>query len=139
MSSETTVVKQAVRDALRTVHDQFGAGRVTSQPDGQGGLWIRIEGLELGSTYVQHETFLVAQLQFSLPAADVYPLFVRPDLARVDGLPLGEGFSSTRTTAPGAEQPIAAVQVSRRTRGGQFRSQTAAMKIEKVMAWIRTR
>jgi hypothetical protein len=69
----------------------------------------------------------------------VYPVFLRPDLARADGQPLGEGFQITQVSLPGEDQPRQVVQVSRRTREGLFVQQSAAQKIEKVLAWIRAR
>ncbi len=108
-------------------------------PDRQGGAWVEVNELELGDTYVHDTTFLVCLLPFNLPNADVYPAFVRPDLARTDGQPLGEGFQATQVQLPGETQPRSVVQVSRRTREGRFVQQTPAQKVEKVLAWIRSR
>lgn len=134
-----TDLKGAVREAVLGLRAQYGEEGVREIPDGQGGAWIEIEDLALGEPYVQDTTFLVCLLPFNLPNADVYPMFVRPDLARLDGQPLGECFQVTQVQLPGASQPRPAVQVSRRTRAGLFVQQTPTQKVEKVLAWIRNR
>ncbi|WP_146220993.1 hypothetical protein [Mycolicibacterium moriokaense] len=106
--------------------------------DGQGGLWVELNGIPLGIPYQQCSTFMVFLLPFTLPGSDIYPLFVRRDLSRIDGQPLGEGFQATELSWPAEGSPRPVVQVSRRTRGS-FASQTAAQKIAKVLDWIRTR
>lgn len=134
-----TDVKSAVRDAATGIRAQYGESNVREVPDGQGGAWVEIHALELGDAYAQDTTFLVCLLPFNLPNADVYPVFVRPDLARTDGQPLGQGFQVTQVQLPGETQPRSVVQVSRRTREGLFVQQTPTQKVEKVVAWIRTR
>jgi len=108
-------------------------------PDGQGGAWVEILQIELGEAYVQPTTFLVFLLPFNLPGADIYPMFVRDDLTRRDGGPLGDGLQRTTLSWPGqpAQRPV--VQISRRTRGGAFTSQNAVQKTEKVLEWLRSR
>ena len=72
------------------------------------------------AAYVQATTFVVFLLPFNLPGADIYPMFVRDDLARRDDAPLGDGLQRTTLSWPGqpAQRPV--IQVSRRTRGGAF-------------------
>ena len=92
-----------------------------------------------GRAYVQPTTFVVFLLPFNLPGADIYPVFVRDDLARHDGSALGEGLQRTTLSWPGqpAQRPV--IQISRRTRGGAFTSQTAVQKVEKVLEWLRNK
>lgn len=130
-------LKSAVESAIEGLRAQFGAERVTVASDGQGGAWVQIDGLELGEVYVQDDTFLICLLPFNLPNADVYPAFVRDDLQRVDGQPLGEGFQTTQMQWPGEPGTRPVVQISRRTRNSQFSDQTPAQKVEKVLAWLR--
>jgi hypothetical protein len=108
-------------------------------PDGQGGVWIELTDVTLGDRYQQESTFVICLLPFNLPAADVYPLFVRNDLSRADGKGLGEGFAATSVSWPGDKQPRPVVQVSRRTRGSAFTLQTPRQKIDKVLDWVRSR
>ena len=94
-------------------------------PDGQGGVWVEMTGVPLGPPYAVDDTFLVFLLPFTLPASDIYPMFVRADLARLDGSQLGDGFQVTKLAWPGesSARPVV-VQVSRRTRGS-LTAQTA--------------
>ncbi len=133
------VVKNAVREAFDGIVETFPGFTINSFPDGQGGLWVELADLALSGPYVQQQTFVVFLLPFNLPTADVYPVFLRPDLARQDGVGLGEGFSSTQLVWPAEPAPRPVVQVSRRTRGGKFTSQTAAQKLAKVIDWVVTR
>lgn len=132
-------LKGAVSEAIVAVRAQYGEDKVREIPDGQGGAWVEIDEVELGAAYLEGTSFLVCLLPFNLPNADVYPLFLRPDLARTDGQPLGEGFQVTQVSLPGENRPRSVVQVSRRTREGLFMQQTAGQKVEKVLAWVRSR
>jgi hypothetical protein len=134
-----TELKRSVRDGVDGIRAQYGDDHVRDFADGQGGAWVEITDVELGAVYTQDTTFLVCLLPFNLPNADVYPAFVRSDLTRADGAPLGECFQVAQVHVPGEAQPRPAVQVSRRTKNGQFAQQTSLQKIEKVLAWIRSR
>ncbi len=136
---DLSVVKEAVVAALADVMDAYGENKTRVIPDGQGGAWVEIADVPLGGPYAQTTTFVICLLPFNLPAADIYPLFIRNDLSRTDSGPLGEGFSSTFVTWPGEDAPRPVTQVSRRTRGNAFALQTARLKIEKVLDWVRSR
>ena len=132
------MIKESVKDALEDVRAAFPDWDAGTVPDGQGGLWVELTGVTLGSPYIQSDTFLVFLLAFTLPASDVYPMFVRSDLTRVDSAPLGDGFQSTQLSWPGEPAPREVIQISRRTRGS-FAAQTASQKVAKVLDWVRTR
>ena len=132
-------MKEAVLAALTEITAAYGAHGVRVVPDDQGGAWIEITDVDLGATYSEPTSFVICLLPFNLPNADVYPLFVRHDLARADGNGLGEGFNATPLNWPGEPHQRAVTQVSRRTRRSDFTRQTALQKIDKVLDWIRTR
>jgi hypothetical protein len=132
-------LKDAARVALADVVAAYGENNVRAVPDGQGGVWIEIAEVALNDRYQQSSTFAICLLPFNLPAADVYPLFVRSDLSRTDGAALGEGFGTTSVSWPGDDQPRPVVQVSRRTKGNAFALQTPRQKIDKVLDWVRSR
>lgn len=77
------VVKSAVREAFGGIVSAFPGLAIRSYPDGQGGLWVELDDVALGGPYEQGKTFVVFLLPFNLPGADVYPIFVRPDLAPI--------------------------------------------------------
>lgn len=130
--------KSAVLRALEVIQDAFPDWSVRTCPDGQGGLWVELTEVPLGPPYVQDDTFVVFLLPFTLPGSDIYPMFVRPDLSRLDRAPLGEGFAVTELSWPAEQVPRPVVQVSRRTRGS-FAQQTASQKVSKVLDWVMAR
>ncbi len=132
-------MKEAVQTALAAIVERYGAERIRSVPDGQGGAWVEVSDVDLGDTYRQATTYVIVLLPFNLPNADVYPVYVGADLTRSDGAGLGEGFSATSVSWPGDPQPRSATHVSRRTRRSDFTRQTALQKVEKVIDWITTR
>lgn len=132
-------VKKGVREACQSLRVAYSNVQMSTYPDGQGGLWVEFAEIPLGTTYVQDGTFMVFCLPFNLPGADIYPMFMRPDLRRVDGAALGQGFAATQLSWSGEPTPRPVTQLSRITRGGVFTSQTAAQKVAKVLHWLETR
>ena len=131
------LVKASVRAALESLEQAFPTLPMRVVPDGQGGAWVELTDVALGPPFGEESTFLVFLLPFNLPGSDIYPMFVRPDLTRLDGQPLGPAFQGTQLSWPGESGARAVVQVSRRTRGA-FASQTASQKVLKVLEWMRT-
>jgi len=129
-------LKTSVREALASLDTAFPDVVMTVVPDGQGGAWVEVTDLPLGTPYAQDSTFVVFLLPFNLPGSDIYPMFIRPDLSRRDGQLLGPAFQVTQLAWPGEPTPRPVVQVSRRTRGS-FSAQTAAQKLSKVvLEWM---
>ena len=123
----------AVRRALEELERAFPDSLMTVQEDGEGGATVIIEGMELGAPYEQAATWVGFRIGFQYPYADVYPHFVREDLKRHDGRPLGEGMSLASFVGRSA------IQVSRRSNNLNPETQTAALKLLKVLEWLRTR
>lgn len=109
-------------------------GQVRVRPDGEGGAYVLIEGVVLGAPYTHSETWVGFRILFQYPNADTYPHFVRGDLARADGQALGEAMTTGHTFE---ERP--AVQLSRRSNRHKPATDTALLKLEKVLAWMRAR
>ena len=85
----------------------------------------------MGSPYAQAQVWIGFQITFQYPYADVYPHFTNPDLARSDGAGLGGGFG----TATFRGQP--AIQISRRSNRLNPETDTAALKLLKVIQWMK--
>lgn len=132
-----STVKPNVAQALALLTTTFDDWELVTVPDGQGGLWVETPCVTLGAPYIQATTFLVFLLPFGLPGVDIYPMFVRHDLARIDGQPLGQAFQQTSLAWPGEPTPRPVVQVSRLTKGN-LAAQTAAQKVTKVLGWMKT-
>jgi hypothetical protein len=99
--------------------------------DGNGGCYVLVDGVELGPKFSTAKTWFGAQLPASLPYADIYPLFMGPDVAKAEGSPLTGPFSSVQW------QGRQSIQISRRNSrmaGGQ----SAAAKFVKVVEFVRS-
>jgi len=122
-----------VNGAVEEVRQAFPAATVTVVEDADGGAIITVDPLFIGDQYVTPETWIKFHITFQYPVSDVYPHFVRPDLARKDGRPLGEGMSV------GSFQGEPAVQISRKSNKLNPSTDTAALKLVKVLEWLRSR
>jgi hypothetical protein len=127
-------MKAAVTKAIDELRATFPDATVTADPDNDGGAYVTIEPVEISGPYVQTETWVRFHIGFQYPASDVYPHFVRSDLARTDGAALGEGMSG-----PVDHRGRPAIQVSRRSNRLDPSVQTAAHKLLKVIAWMEKR
>ena len=85
----------------------------------------------MGFPYVQTKVWIGFHVTFQYPYADVYPHFTNPELARADGGGLGGGFG----TAKFRGQP--AIQISRRSNNLNPARDTAALKLLKVVKWMK--
>jgi hypothetical protein len=126
-------LKSEVAEAIEEIKATFPASSVEVREDGEGGAYVFVEPVDPGEQYVQRETWIGFRITFQYPNSDVYPHFVRGDLSRVDGAPLGDATSLT--TFEGR----AAVQLSRRSPNIDPNCDTAALKLLKVLEWLRSR
>jgi hypothetical protein len=133
----STNLKGSVLEAIEQIEQAYPSLPLKVVPDGQGGAWVELTDVPLGTAWQQSTTFLIFLLPFNLPACDIYPMFVRPDLQRSGHGGLVEGLAVTQLSWPGDPSQRDVVQVSRRTRGS-FAAQTAPQKVEKVMDWVRS-
>jgi hypothetical protein len=123
----------AVAEAIRQISAGLPELRWDVREDGQGGAILIGDGVALGDPWLQGETWIGFRIAFNYPYADVYPHFVRGDLARRDGGPLGQALSVT--TFEGRP----AVQISRASSRRDPTLETALLKLLKVMTWLRDR
>ena len=130
MTGVTTT--EAITVAIDELSQTFAGATVTSESDGQGGAWVTIDSVPLGPAYEQPTSWMAFQITFPYPEADVYPLFVRPDVLREDGAAHGEGFQAV-TWGPRGESGI---QLSRRSNRLNPAIDTAATKVLKVLRWL---
>ena len=122
----TPEVEQAIDD----IRSGFPKSKVTVKPDDNGGALVIVDPVDLAEQYVQRETWIGFRLTFQYPIADVYPHFVRGDLKRVDGGELGEGISAVQFD----EKP--AFQLSRKSNRLNPATDTALLKLHKVLDWL---
>jgi hypothetical protein len=122
-----------VTRAIDELRASFPGCELSIREDAQGGASVIVEDAPLGTPYQQETTWLGAVISFQYPYADVYPHFVRGDLTRMDGKPLGEA------TQPANFETRVAIQLSRRSNRLGEAPQTAAQKYLKVLDWLRRR
>lgn len=101
--------------------------------DGAGGVVVVGRGARLGGVWEQPDTWIGFRIPFNYPYADIYPHFVRGDLRRRDGAPLGEAMSTTTF------EGMPAIQLSRRSNHRVPGVETALIKLLKVLSWLRER
>ena len=126
-------MKSEVEQAVKELEQCFPESKVIAVGTPDGGAMVTIDPVDPGPVYVQRETWLKFAISFQYPNADVYPLFVRPDLTRADGEAHGDGIASAEFDG----EP--ATQLSRRSSHLNPASDTAALKVTKVLEWLRTR
>lgn len=123
----------AVQRAVDQVRAEFPDTRLTLREDGEGGAYVILEDVEPGPPYQQASTWVGFRVLAQYPYADTYPHYVRGDLTRVDGRPLGDGTSLTTWEG----RP--AIQLSRRSNRLDPTVETAVIKLHKVLTWLRSR
>lgn len=120
-----------VEAAIEGLKKGFPTATVTAlREDGNGGVFIVVEGVELGPKLSPSKTWFGAQLPSSLPYADIYPLFMGADVRSGDGSVLTGPLSSL------VWEGRQAIQVSRRCNrmvGGQ----SAVAKFVKVIDFVK--
>jgi hypothetical protein len=121
----TPEVAAAIAD-LETAY----SGRVTANEDGMGGALVMVDPVALGAPYVQEDTWVGFHVTHLHPNADIYPHHVRGDLSRVDGQVLGAG------TSPSSFQGQPSQQLSRRSNRRNSSTDTALLKLERVVQWL---
>ena len=127
MSTIVAAVVKAIEEIRRT----FDQCAIEAESDGSGGAIVVVKGISMGCTYVQTEVWIGFQITFQYPYADVYPHFTNVDLVRSDAGGLGSGFG----TATFRGQP--AIQISRRSNKLNPKTDTAALKLLKVIRWMK--
>jgi len=124
-------VKPEISEAIREIADRFPDATLNVDADGDGGAYVVVENVPLSPLYKQRETWVGFRISYMYPDADVYPHFVRDDLERTDGRPLGTA------AAQGYEfQGRAAIQLSRRSNRRNPTTDTAVLKLQKVLKWL---
>lgn len=126
-------MKQEVALAIEELRRCFPDAEVQARANDDGGASVTIDSIDLGPAYHPGQTWIKFDISFQYPYADVYPVFVRPDLVRLDGLPHGEGISKS------TYENVKALQLSRRNNHLDPNVDTAALKIIKVIEWLRAK
>ena len=124
-------MNQAVQVAIEQLRTALPETRVEAQEDGQGGAWVIVENVAVGDIYLPDSSWIGFRITFQYPHADVYPHFVRSDLQRKDKRPLGDGITGGHTFLGRS-----ALQISRRSNRLNPATDTALLKLMKVLDWL---
>jgi hypothetical protein len=121
-----------VAQALAELEAAYPDG-VTRAEDGVGGALVIVDPVVLGAPYAQDSTWVGFHVTHLYPNADIYPHHVRGDLSRADGQPLGPGTSAS------SFQGRPSQQLSRRSNRRDAATDTALLKLERVIRWLRAK
>ena len=127
-----TEMLPAVAQAIEEICSTFEGCSVEAEEDGSGGAFVVVTGIQLGHPYAQTEVWVGFQITFQYPYADVYPHFTNAELARLNGDGLGAGFGL------GSFRGRPAMQISRRSNRLNPQTDTAALKLLKVVRWMKS-
>jgi hypothetical protein len=127
-----TAFTPSVALAIEQIRLNFARCKLDVTPDGNGGAWFILDDVPLGTPYANQLIWIGGDLSPQLPYADLYPVFVSHDLRRLDGRPLGEA------TSPGVNfHGRTSVQISRRSNHRDALLENPAVKLKKVIAWLK--
>jgi hypothetical protein len=127
-------VKPEVERAIAEIQKAYSETTVTVREDDEGGAYVILEEVAPGPAYREAVTWIGFRVTFQYPYSDVYPHYVRGDLSRADGRGLGDGMSQNQNF-----EGRPAVQISRRSNHLDPRTQTALIKLQKVLLWLAAR
>jgi hypothetical protein len=120
-----------VTDALDEIPKAFPRATLTIREDGQGGAMVIVEPVPLGGPYRQASTWIGFHVTHLHPQADIYPHHVRADLSRRDSAGLGSGTSAS------SFEGRPSIQLSRRSNRRDASMDTALLKLQRVLSWLR--
>ena len=130
-------MKAEVEEAIEEIRRAFPALTVDVTPDPDGGAYVRVHDVDLGPQFSPRNSWCVFRITFQYPCADVYPHYFVNKIQRVSGGDLPGGFHVDNTcTVNEVSEP--ATMVSRRSNRLNPATDTAALKLQKVLDWIRT-
>lgn len=121
-----------VETAIEQLRRAFPEAEISIEPDSNGGAYVFVTPVDVGSKFKPRKTWIGAHLPPQLPYADVYPLFIGGDVVRADG------SSFVAPISPVSFQGRAALQISRRSNRHDPKLQSAATKFLKVLHWLGT-
>jgi len=132
-------MKPEIQQAVDEIRSAFPNVLLDIEPDKEGGAYVRVHDCLVGAQYEPERSWSAFRITFQYPFADVYPHFFVHGLRRKDGRALGEGFhpENQKWEHPSGTEP--ATMVSRRSKRRDPSTETAALKLAKVLDWIRTR
>lgn len=125
-----------VENAILELKEHFKNNVFIVTEDNEGGALVIIEDVsfeERDHLYDQKSSWIGFRIHFQYPYSDIYPIFIRGDIKRKDNAPLGTG------TSPTTFEGRPAIQLSRKSNKMCAETDTALLKVLKVMTWFLTK
>lgn len=133
----------SVQQSIEEIRIAFPGHLVEAESDEQDGAFVKVHDLHVGDQYEPSQSWVAFRITFQYPYADVYPHFCVPGLKRKDGKPLGIEFQPNKEwQTPTKQMPNKgepATMISRRSKKLNPATDTAALKLQKVLDWIRSK
>ena len=123
-----------VRAAIDELRTGFPGHEVLVTEEPQGGAHVVVANLDLGPAFATSTSWIGFTIGFQHPLADVYPHFLRPDLAYADGRPLQSPLNPGQMM-PGFDRP--AVMLSRQSKRWNPSRDTARLKLLRILDFLR--
>ena len=122
-----------VEVAIAELKQVFDGHTIDISPETQGGAYIKVHDLEIGQQFTPSRTWIGFLINFQYPRSDVYPHFMDPTVGRADGSVWHGGISG-----PTDWNGTKAIQISRRSNHWDASRDSAAIKLIKVLEWLKT-
>ncbi len=129
-------MKPAVQEAIDEIKAAFPGHEVEVADDDDGGAFVRVHDLDYGDLYEPSRGSVTFHIVYTYPDADIYPHVLFGGVTRTDKKPLGEGFHQKHMELGPFKGD--ATMVSRRSNHWDASRDTAAIKLIKVLDWIRS-
>lgn len=124
-------MKAEVTTSIEELKRQFPDSRFSVRDDDQGGAYVIAEPVRIGGRFRPESTWIGFHIPPLYPYADIYPVFIGTDIARIDGA----AFVAPVTHGANFEgRP--AIQISRRNGTAPQGLQKAHTKILKVLDFL---
>jgi hypothetical protein len=124
-------MNQDVAEAVEELKRAFRHSDITVSDDGQGGAYVIVESMPIGSRFEPPVTWMGGHISSLYPAADIYPVFIGSDVRRADGrefaAPVTRGHHFAGRSA---------IQISRRNNQIHLAPQSALAKFAKVLDFL---
>lgn len=135
MSNST--INPEVDEAIEELKASFTGHTVEAVADGEGGAFIRLHELLFGDQYEPSSGWVVFHILHAYPHAAIYPHYLPPGVKRRDGKPLGEAIHQKDMDLGPFKG--GSTMVSRKSNQWNPAADTAAIKLSKVLDWLRER
>ena len=124
-------MKPAVAEAIEDLKRAFPCSDVTANEDGQGGAYVVVETVHVGSRFEPVDAWMGGHIPALYPYADIYPVFIDATVRCRDGrcfeVPITEGHTFCGRPA---------LQISRRNNRIHNSLQTAVAKFLKIIYFL---